>query len=98
MRNKSTNQQNQQFHHTNELGDSKSGNEDMIITGVSTYAQAAKQSNINQSSTPESTLIGKKVKFNRSNTNKLKPNFPNPPSALQYNTNRRPPLLDNPPC
>ena len=52
---------------------------DVIITGVSKYAQAAHKPPITgnyQSTTPGTTFIGKKVRFNNPDTNKPKPNIP----------------------
>ena len=73
---------------------------DVIITGVSTYAQAAQKLPITgnyQSTTPGTTFIGKKVRFNNPDTNKPKPNIPKNPPTGQYNNNPRPPLINNPP-
>ena len=69
--------------------------EDVIITGVSTYAQAAKQGKPRESTNSGSTLIGKQVRFNNPNTNQPKPNLKNPPTIFQ--NKNRPPLLNNPP-
>lgn len=62
---------------------------DVVITGVSSYAQAAQKhpaASNNMSKTPGTTYIGKKVRFNNQNA-----------TTTQQKTNTRPPLLSNPP-
>ena len=70
---------------------------DVIIIGVSTYVQKPPITGNYQSTTPGTTLIGKKVRFNNPDTNKPKPNIPKNPPTGQCNNNPRPPLLNNPP-
>ena len=69
-------QQPQESEDTRELRDTNSRNEkEVIITGVTTYAEAAKPAN-NRSTTPGSTLIGKRVRSDKPNINQ-----PNPTST-----------------
>lgn len=92
-------QQQQQRHQTNNtinrIDSSPRNDEDVIITGVSHYAQAAKQGKPRESTNPGSTLIGKQVRFNNQKVNQPKPNVKNPPTT--YQNKNRPPLLNNPP-
>ena len=96
--------QKQQYEQTpdiNEMSEANSGNDaDVIITGVSTYAQAAQKppaTNTKQSTQPGTTYIGKKVRFNKSNTNTTKPYIPKNPTAMPQRNPTRRPLLNNPP-
>ena len=63
-------QQRQQTNNTLNKSDSGPRNEeDVIITVVSTYAQAAKQGKSSKSTNQGSTLIGKQVRFNDPDVN-----------------------------
>ena len=61
---------------------------DVIITGVSTYAQADKVSSNVQPNKQGATFIRKRVNFDK---------FPKQPPPFQNNRNPRPSLLNNPP-
>ena len=88
-------QRRQENNRINRIDKGPRNDEDVIITDVSTYAQAAKQGKPHESTYPGSTLIGKQVRFTNPNANQPKPNFKNP-STISQNKNR-PPLLNNPP-
>ena len=98
IRNKPVSQQQQQNTGNNERPDNNSETDnDVIITGVSTYAQAAKVSRNTQSNKQGTTFIEKRVKFDKTGSKQTQSNFSKQPPTFQNNRNPRPPLLNNPP-
>ena len=97
IRNKTASQQSQRDNDVNKGTDKDSGTDKDVITGISTYAQAAKVSSNIQFYKPGTTYIGKRVNFNKPSTKQPQSNFPKQSSTFQSNTNIRPPLLNNPP-
>ena len=98
IRNKPVSQQQQQNTGNNERPDNNSETDnDVIITGVTTYAQAAKVSRNTQSNKQGTTFIEKRVKFDKTGSKQTQSNFSKQPPTFQNNRNPRPPLLNNPP-
>ena len=93
IRNKPAREQQQQpINNANERTEKDSGTvKDVIITDVSTYAEAAKVSCNNQPNTPGTTFIGKRVNFNKTKPKQKQSNVQNQPATSQSSTNLRPP-------
>ena len=90
---KTTQNQPEESEDTRELRNTNSRNvEEVIITGVNTYTEAANPAS-NRSTTPASTLIGKRVRFDKPNIKQPNPSYQKPPTSSQNNTYKRPPLL-----
>ena len=71
IRNKPAREQQQQpINNAERTGKDSGTDKDIIITGVSTYAEAAKLSSNNQPNAPCTTFIGKRVNFNKQNLNR----------------------------
>ena len=91
-------QEQQQKTYMNEKTVNNAGNDnDVIITGASTYAQAAKVSSNVQPHKQGTTFIGKRVNFDKPCSKPTQTNFPKQTPPFQNNRNPRPPLLNNPP-
>ena len=93
IRNKPAREQQQQpINGANERTEKDSGaDKDVIITGVSTYAEAAKVSCNNQLNAPGISFFGKRVNFNKTKPKQKQSNVQNQPATSQSNTNLRPP-------
>lgn len=101
IRGKPSTQKQQQLNNKDiERADEQAGTDnDVIITGVSTYAEAAKVSNNNQPNAPGTTFIGKRVNFNKPKPNQQQSKFPKKQQTVQQGLLPPPrlPLLNNPP-
>ena len=93
IRSKSPLQKQQQSNSGDRANEQLGTEHDVIITGVSTYAEAAKVSKGNSQNYPRTTFIGKRLNFNRRNPNKQQSNFQKQSTSTQQTTNSGPPQL-----